>query len=315
MIPEIIHRGEGVHLHDVGIRSLIHESGFEHRHPAVHQQHQAEVVLRKRHVEDIVGPDLRLLDGMIFLRFQQSLGAEPVQERSVRRPLQNTVETALDAVVEHDFRVGVGIPAVVILHQTVPVHADAFAPAVSEILQETEVARQRGEDPAAHDAEIAFDGIADVRGKHDVDFPGFDGLVSRSLIAVADELDFQIVFQVQFLDDLPDRINAGANRVAVLVQRGKRKVIVEETDPQHVVLGEPVLFLKRQVAAQDRFGKVPFLKSVEIGKVVVHHFFRCGIDVFDQIGSFLVRDQIIRGRTDFFDCRKIVVHQHADFQV
>ena len=93
MFPEIIHQGKSVHLHQVGIRSLVDESGIEQRQSAVHQQHQANVFLRKCHVEDIIGLGLCLFERMVFARFQQRFGSESVQECSVRRPVQQAVET------------------------------------------------------------------------------------------------------------------------------------------------------------------------------------------------------------------------------
>ncbi len=81
------------------------------------------------------------------------------------------------------------------------------------------------------------------------------------------------------------------------------------------MIRDPVLFLVRQGVAQDRVAEIALVQPGEIENVVVEHFIQGGVDVVDQIRSFLVRDQIIGGRTDLFDRREIAFHHHADFQV
>ena len=251
---------------------------------------------------------------MVFSWLQQGFRPDAIQECSVRRSVKQTVETPAYVIVKHDFRTWVGILAIVILHKIVPVYADALDRSPMSV-KIRKIACDCRNGLASDEAIIVLDRVADVCGKHQIDFSGFDGLVSLLLVVVADEFDFQTVFQLQQFDDFRDRFDACAYRIAVFVLCGKREVVVEIADAQYLVVRNPFFLLQSQIAAQGGIGEIPFLQPGEIIKVVVEDFLHCGIDVVDQIGPSLSHDQIIRGRTDFFDSRKIAFRQHAEFQV
>ena len=252
---------------------------------------------------------------MVFAWFQQRFGSDSVQKSSVRCPFQQSFETSLNIIVKHDFRLRIRILAVVILHQIVLVDANTLVLAFTVIFQKRQIAYNCRETLAANNMIIFFDRTADIGGKHHIDLPGFDRLVSFFLTVITDEFDFQFIFQIQSFDNFLNRFDSRTDRFAVFIHCGKWEIFVEISNAQYFVVRNPVSFLNRQIEAQHGVGKVLLLKSGEKIKVVLKHFVHCGIDIVDQIGSVFVRDQIVCGGTDFFNRREIAFRQHADFQI
>ena len=71
---------------------------------------------------------------------QQGFGPEAVQERPVRRAVQDSVEAPPDVVEKHDFGIRILVAAVVVLHDVVPVDGEAPVLSVPVVVQVGEVA-------------------------------------------------------------------------------------------------------------------------------------------------------------------------------